>query len=129
MEAQITKAMEVIQISITRIHVLHLSEAINPITLFSLFTECIGFAVLIDSPKSVRSIKRGQIVMRLIASRALDKVGPSICVFSASIGRIMHDTGLIVASRITVRAIPVVVIEMNGMPMARHFPFGSLEKR
>ncbi len=67
--------------------------------------------------------------MWLIASRALDKVGPSICIFSASIGRIMHDTGLIVFSRITVRAIPVVVIEMNGMPMARHFPFGSLEKR
>lgn len=62
--------------------------------------------------------------MWLISARALDKVGPSICVFSASIGRIMHNTGLIVASRITVRAIPVVVIEMNGMPMARNFPFG-----
>ena len=67
--------------------------------------------------------------MWLISARALDKVGPSICVFSASIGRIMHNTGLIVASRFTVRAIPVVVIEMNGMPMARNFPFGSLEKR
>ena len=63
--------------------------------------------------------------MWLISARALDKVGPSICVFSASIGRIMHNTGLIVASRITVRAIPVVVIEMNGMPMARNFPFGQ----
>lgn len=63
--------------------------------------------------------------MWLIASLALDKVGPSICVYSASIGRIMHDTGLIGASRITVRAVPVVVIEMNGMPMARQFPFGD----
>lgn len=79
---------------------------------------------LTNSSKFIRSIKRGQIVMWLISARALDKVGPSICVFSASIGRIMHNTGLIVASRITVRAIPVVVIEMNGMPMARNFPFG-----
>lgn len=67
--------------------------------------------------------------MRLIASRALDKVGPSICVFSASIHRIMHNTGLIVASRITVRTVPVVVVEMDGMSMRRQFPFGSLEKR
>ena len=74
---------------------------------------------LADSSKLEHSVKRGQIVMRLIASRAFDKVGPSICVFSASIGSIMHDTGLIVASRITVRAIPVVVIEMNGMPVRR----------
>lgn len=66
--------------------------------------------------------------MWLIASRALDKVGPSICIFSASIGSIMHNTGLIVASRITVRAVPVVVVEMDGMPMARHFPFGHLCK-
>ena len=56
--------------------------------------------------------------MRLIASRALDKVGPSICVFSASIGRIMHDTRLVVFSRITVRAIPVIVVEMDCMPVA-----------
>lgn len=55
--------------------------------------------------------------MWLIAARALDKVGPSICVFSASIDRIMHDTGLIVFSRITVRAVPVVVVEMDGMSM------------
>lgn len=67
--------------------------------------------------------------MWLISASALYKVGPSICVFSASIGRIMHNTGLIVASRITVRTVPVVVVEMDGMPMARHFPFGSLEKR
>jgi hypothetical protein len=67
--------------------------------------------------------------MWLISASALDKVGPSICVFSASIRRIMHNTGLMGASRITVRAIPVVVIEMKGMPMACHFPFGSLEKR
>ena len=57
--------------------------------------------------------------MWLIASRALDKVGPSICIFSASIGRIMHDTGLIIFSRITVRTVPVVVVEMDGMSMRR----------
>lgn len=73
---------------------------------------------LADSSEFIGSIKRGQIVMWLIASRALDKVGPSICVFSASIGRIMHNTGLIVCSPLTVRAVPVVVVEMNGMPMA-----------
>lgn len=56
--------------------------------------------------------------MWLISASALYKVGPSICVFSASIIRIMHDTGLIIHSRITVRAVPVVVVEMNGMPMA-----------
>lgn len=55
--------------------------------------------------------------MWLISASALYKVGPSICVFSASIGRIMHDTGLIVFSRITVRAVPVVVVEMDGMSM------------
>lgn len=80
------------------------------------FTDMNGLA---NSSKFIRSIKRGQIVMRLIASRALDKVGPSICVFSASIGSIMHDTGLIVFSPITVRAVPVVVVEMDGMPMRR----------
>lgn len=57
--------------------------------------------------------------MWLIFASALYKVGPSICVFSASIHRIMHNTGLIVDSRITVRAIPVVVVEMDGMPMRR----------
>lgn len=91
----------------------------SPITLSSrsmVFTDMNGLA---NSSKFIRSIKRGQIVMRLIASRALDKVGPSICVLSASIGRIMHDTGLIVFSPITVRAIPVVVVEMDGMPMRR----------
>lgn len=56
--------------------------------------------------------------MWLISARALYKVGPSTCVFSASIYRIMHDTGLIVFSPITVRAVPVVVVEMDGMPMA-----------
>lgn len=57
--------------------------------------------------------------MWLISASALDKVGPSICVFIASIARIMHNTGLIVASRITVVDIPVVVIEMNGMAVRR----------
>lgn len=56
--------------------------------------------------------------MWLISASALDKVGPSICVFGTSINRIMYNTGLIVFSRITVRAVPVVVVEMNGMPMA-----------
>lgn len=80
------------------------------------FTDMNGLA---NSSKFIRSIKRGQIVMWLIASRALDKVGPSICIFSASIGRIMHDTGLIIFSRITVRTVPVVVVEMDGMSMRR----------
>ena len=96
----------------------------SPITLSSRSMVFIDMNGLANSSKFIRSIKRGQIVMWLIASRALDKVGPSICVYSASIVRIMHDTGLIGASRITVRAVPVVVIEMNGMPMARQFPFG-----
>ena len=95
------------------------------ITISHRLTACIDSGALLNPSEFVRSIKRGQIVMWLISARALDKVGPSICVFSASIGRIMHNTGLIVASRITVRAIPVVVIEMNGMPMARNFPFGQ----
>ena len=56
--------------------------------------------------------------MWLISTRALNKVGPSICVFSASIDRIMHYTGLIVFSRITVGAVPVIVVEMDGMPVA-----------
>ena len=56
--------------------------------------------------------------MWLISARAFDKVGPSICAFSASIGSIMHDTGIIIRSRITVRTVPVVVVEMDGMPMA-----------
>lgn len=73
---------------------------------------------LANSSKLVHSIKRWEIVMRLIASCALDKVGPSICVFSASIGRIMHNTGIIIRSRITVRTVPVIIVKMNGMPMA-----------
>lgn len=95
---------------------LHLAETSHT-TLFSrpmAFTDMNGLA---NSSKFIRSIKRGQIVMWLIASRALDKVGPSICIFSASIGSIMHDTGLIIFSRITVRTVPVVVVEMDGMSM------------
>lgn len=80
-------------------------------------TACIDFDALLDAPILVHSIERREVVMWLIAARALDKVGPSICVFSASIDRIMHDTGLIVFSRITVRAVPVVVVEMDGMSM------------
>lgn len=74
---------------------------------------------LADSSKLEHSVKRGQIVMRLIASRAFDKVGPSICVFSASIGSIMHDTGIIIRSQITVRTVPVIIVKMDGMPVRR----------
>lgn len=63
--------------------------------------------------------------MWLIPARALNKVSPSIFVFIASIDRIMHDTRLVVFSRITVSAIPVIVVEMDCMPMRRQFPFGQ----
>lgn len=82
---------------------------INPIILSSLFTECIDSAALLDASILVHSIERREVIMWLISTRALNKVGPSICVFSASIDRIMHDTGLIVFSR---------VVEMDGMPVA-----------
>ena len=57
--------------------------------------------------------------MWLIASRALDKVGPPIRVFISSIHRIMHNPGLIIGPRITVRTVPVVVVEMDGMAVRR----------
>lgn len=74
---------------------------------------------LADSSKLEHSVKRGQVVMRLITTCALDKVGPSICVFIASIGRIMHNPGLIIGSRITVRTVPVIIVKMDGMPVRR----------
>lgn len=89
----------------------------NLITISHRLTACIDFNALLDAPILVHSVKRGKVIVRLISTCALDKVGPSICVFSASIGGIMHDTGLIVFSRITVRAVPIVVVEMDGMPM------------
>ena len=61
--------------------------------------------------------------MWLVPSSALDKIGPSICVFITPIYRIMHDSRLIIGSAITIRGIPVIVVKMDGMPMCRQFPF------
>ena len=97
----------------------------SPITLSSRSMVFIDMNGLANSSKFIRSIDRGQIVMWLISARALDKVGPSICVSSDSIGSIMHDTGRIVFSPTTGISVPVVVVEMDGMPMARQFPFGG----
>ena len=91
----------------------------SPITLSSRSMVFIDMNGLANSSKFIRSVKRGKVIMRLISASALYKVGPSICVFSASIHRIMHDTGLIIFSRITVRTVPVVVVEMDGMSMRR----------
>lgn len=91
----------------------------SPIIIYLHSMVCIDSGALLDAPILEHSVKRGQIVMRLIASRAFDKVGPSICVFSASIGSIMHDTGIIIRSRITVRTVPVIIVKMDGMPVRR----------
>lgn len=80
---------------------------------------CIDSGALLDAPILEHSVNRWKVIVRLIASRALDKVGPSICVFSASINRIMHDTGLIIHSRITVRTVPVIIVKMDGMAVRR----------
>ena len=91
----------------------------NPIIISRLFTEYIVFGALLNTPKLVYSVNRWKVIVRLIASRALDKVGPSICVFSASIHTIMHDTGLIVYSRMAVRTVPVIIVKMDGMAVRR----------
>lgn len=74
---------------------------------------------LADSSKLEYSVNRWKVIVRLIASRALDKVGPPICVFISSIPRIMHNPGLIIGSRITVRTVPVIIVKMDGMAVRR----------
>lgn len=53
----------------------------NLIIISRLFTEYIVSGVLANTPKLVHSVKREQIVMGHITSRALDKVCPFIYFF------------------------------------------------
>ena len=79
------------------------------------------FISLSGPPEDINYLIRLHDVKRFVSSGIFYKVSPPICIFRASVNRIVYNTRLIIFSFIPVRRVPIVIVKVDSVTVRNQF--------